>query len=104
MMSNKEKNNTHICGLFQKITIHLMKGLYLKVACLTLIGATFFSSTSLDAQCIRDNSGKWISQQGGDCVNTILTAVPFLRIVSDARSGAMGDHAGDTCSEVSWSS
>jgi hypothetical protein len=68
-----------------------MKGLYLKVACLTLIGATFFSSTNLDAQCIRDNSGKWVSQQGGDCVNTILTAVPFLRIVSDARSGAMGD-------------
>ncbi len=28
---------------------------------------------------------------GEDCVNTIITAVPFLRIVPDARSGAMGD-------------
>ncbi|MBP7272410.1 MAG: type IX secretion system outer membrane channel protein PorV [Saprospiraceae bacterium] len=28
---------------------------------------------------------------GKPCVNTIVTAVPFLRIVSDARSGAMGD-------------
>lgn len=67
-----------------------MKGLYLKVACLTLIGATLFSSTDLKGQCILQN-GEWVSQAGGDCVNTILTAVPFLRIVSDARSGAMGD-------------
>ncbi|MCP3932782.1 MAG: PorV/PorQ family protein, partial [Bacteroidetes bacterium] len=28
---------------------------------------------------------------GERCVNTIVTAVPFLRIVADARSGAMGD-------------
>ena len=28
---------------------------------------------------------------GGPCVNTIITAVPFLKIVPDARSGAMGD-------------
>lgn len=28
---------------------------------------------------------------GQDCVNSIQTAVPFLRIVADARSGAMGD-------------
>ncbi len=28
---------------------------------------------------------------GARCVNTIVTAVPFLRIVADARSGAMGD-------------
>ena len=67
-----------------------MKGLYLKIACLTLIGATFFSSNDLEGQCILAN-GEWRSQTGGDCVNTILTAVPFLRIVSDARSGAMGD-------------
>lgn len=67
-----------------------MKGLYLKVACLTLIGATLFSNTDLNGQCLLQN-GKWVSQSGGDCVNTILTAVPFLRIVSDARSGAMGD-------------
>jgi len=38
-------------------------------------------------------TGEW--HMPGDpskpCVNTILTAVPFLRIVPDARSGAMGD-------------
>lgn len=28
---------------------------------------------------------------GGDCINTIFTAVPFLRINPDARSGGMGD-------------
>lgn len=29
--------------------------------------------------------------QGDDCPNAIITAVPFLRIVPDARSGALGD-------------
>ncbi len=32
-----------------------------------------------------------ISLDGSPCVNTVLTAVPFLRIIADARSGAMGD-------------
>ncbi|MCH2023203.1 MAG: type IX secretion system outer membrane channel protein PorV [Saprospiraceae bacterium] len=31
------------------------------------------------------------SADGSDCNNTIITAVPFLRIVPDARFGAMGD-------------
>lgn len=31
------------------------------------------------------------SADGSDCNNTILTTVPFLRIVPDARFGAMGD-------------
>lgn len=34
--------------------------------------------------CVIDNNGQCIS-------NTLLTAVPFLRIAPDARSGAMGD-------------
>lgn len=36
---------------------------------------------------------KWcVTDNNGDCIsNTILTAVPFLRITPDARSGAMGD-------------
>jgi hypothetical protein len=34
--------------------------------------------------CVKDNNGECIS-------NTILTAVPFLRITPDARGGAMGD-------------
>lgn len=48
-------------------------------------------SQSATAQCVRDANGNFVSLNGGDCINTIVTAVPFLRIVSDARSGAMGD-------------
>ena len=36
-------------------------------------------------------TGQWEAPDGGPCVNTIITAVPFLKIVPDARSGAMGD-------------
>lgn len=43
-----------------------------------------------NAQCI-ESSGGLINQDGTPCINTVVTAVPFLRIVSDARSGAMGD-------------
>jgi hypothetical protein len=32
-----------------------------------------------------------MAQSGGPCVNTLITSVPFLRIVPDARSAAMGD-------------
>lgn len=36
-------------------------------------------------------AGEWQDPSGAPCVNTIVTAVPFLRIVPDARAGAMGD-------------
>lgn len=50
-------------------------------------------NAELSAQCIEDppGSGNFIDVNGGPCVNTIITAVPFLRITPDARSGAMGD-------------
>ena len=41
-------------------------------------------------QCIQGQGGL-INQDGTPCINTVVTAVPFLRIVPDARSGAMGD-------------
>ena len=66
-----------------------MKGLQLTIACFTLAG--LFFSSDLNAQCFKDSKGNWVNPDGSDCTNTILTAVPFLRIVSDARSGAMGD-------------
>jgi hypothetical protein len=66
-----------------------MKGLQLTIACFTLVG--LFFSSDLNAQCFKDTKGNWVNPDGSDCTNTILTAVPFLRIVSDARSGAMGD-------------
>jgi len=38
------------------------------------------------------DSGQWENPStGGPCVNTIITAVPFLRIIPDARAGALGD-------------
>lgn len=36
-------------------------------------------------------TGEWQAADGSPCVNSIITAVPFLRIVPDARAGAMGD-------------
>ncbi len=56
------------------------------------------SVQTAEAQCLpRDpsrpvsNTNPLINLDGSPCVNTVLTAVPFLRIVADARSGAMGD-------------
>jgi len=49
---------------------------------------------NLNAQlstCLDDGSGNPVNALGGACNNAILTAVPFLRIVPDARSAAMGD-------------
>lgn len=43
------------------------------------------------SQCQLSASGQWESVGGGPCVNTLITSVPFLRIIPDARSGAMGD-------------
>ncbi len=45
------------------------------------------------AQCIENppGSNNYELPNGDPCPNTIVTAVPFLRIVPDARSGAMGD-------------
>lgn len=66
-----------------------MKALDLKALfTLTLLLGLVYTPSS--AQCLLQN-GKWINADGSDCTNTILTAVPFLRIVADARSGAMGD-------------
>ncbi len=66
-----------------------MKGLRYTIALLALSG--LFFSSDLNAQCFKDTDGVWRNADGSFCTNTILTAVPFLRIVSDARSGAMGD-------------
>lgn len=42
------------------------------------------------SQCIFQN-GRYVQPDGSPCNNTIVTAVPFLRITPDARFGAMGD-------------
>lgn len=48
----------------------------------------FFLITPAQSQVCTDGI---TTVNGQDCVNSIQTAVPFLRIVADARSGAMGD-------------
>ncbi len=58
------------------------------IACLLII---MWNAESLKAQCTFDQNGRLVNLDGTPCTNTIVTAVPFLRIVSDARAGAMGD-------------
>ncbi len=57
-----------------------------------LISAFSFTN-EVSAQCVENppGSGTYKLPNGDPCPNTIVTAVPFLRIVPDARSGAMGD-------------
>lgn len=52
---------------------------------------TFLFSTSVGAQCTKGPDGTLINADGSPCVNSVVSAVPFLRIVADARSGGMGD-------------
>ena len=50
------------------------------------------TNSSAQVNCIfNTTTGQWESQDGGPCVNTILTSVPFLRVAVDARSGGMGE-------------
>ena len=48
-------------------------------------------SPEAKAQCFFDEDGTLRNLDGTPCNNAVLTAVPFLGIVADARSGAMGD-------------
>ena len=57
---------------------------------LILFIAVLAAVTSVDAQCTLID-GEWVSITGGECNNAVITAVPFLRITPDARTGAMGD-------------
>ncbi len=43
------------------------------------------------APCFPGPDGTNVAAGGGPCINTVVTAVPFLRINPDARGGAMGD-------------
>ena len=65
-----------------------MKNLLLLLSLVVLVGIS--QPGQLQAQCIPGENGL-INPDGTPCINTVVSAVPFLRIVSDARSGAMGD-------------
>ena len=57
---------------------------------LTLVCVAIY--LNIDAQAVFNPEAGCIQDSNGECVpNTILSAVPFLRITPDARSGAMGD-------------
>lgn len=56
-----------------------------------ILGLTIFSIQLVNAQCYQGEDGRYYNLDGTPCTNTVVSAVPFLRIISDARSGAMGD-------------
>jgi hypothetical protein len=56
-----------------------------------ILGLTLFSIQFVNAQCYQGEDGRYYNLDGTPCTNTVVSAVPFLRIISDARSGAMGD-------------
>lgn len=56
-----------------------------------ILGLSLFSIQDVEAQCYQGEDGKYYNLDGTPCTNTVVSAVPFLRIISDARSGAMGD-------------
>ncbi len=69
----------------------------MKKFCWAIIPALFLIAFSQEANAqfsgcsFNTDTGQWEDANGGPCVNTIITAVPFLRIVPEARAGAMGD-------------
>ena len=61
---------------------------YLVLTCTVFLSVpTLVSAQNV---CI-EQDGSFVSPNGGPCISTIVTAVPFLRINPDARGGAMGD-------------
>lgn len=61
----------------------------LAVSCFTV---TLSAQSTGAGACVLDADGNEVQPgTGGPCVNTVVSAVPFLRINPDARGGAMGD-------------
>ena len=68
-----------------------MKNLLLKFSLVVFFGGLLSTTQTLEAQCIKKGNDYFLADGVTPCPNAIITAVPFLRIVSDARSGALGD-------------
>ena len=56
-----------------------------------LCGALGGSAFGQGVACVTGPDGNFAPGTGGPCVNTVVSAVPFLRITPDARGAAMGD-------------
>ncbi len=82
------KRYSYICAT--KLIPDRMRNLLLSTL---LLFAIFGISTAVSAQCVYDPGSKKMIDQitGNECINTIVTAVPFLRITPDSRAGGMGD-------------
>lgn len=64
----------------------------MKISTLSLVVALLFSSILLNSQGKFDPAFGCITDPNDQCLpNTLLTAVPFLRITPDARSSGMGE-------------
>lgn len=57
-----------------------------------LIISLFLFSSHLSAQFYNCDEDGIDPTTGQTCVNTIVTSVPYLRVINDARSGGMGDN------------
>lgn len=68
-----------------------MKNLVLRFAVLLMLVVLSASVVSAQGGCTVGQDGRLYNIDGTPCTNTVTSAVPFLRIVADARSGAMGD-------------
>jgi hypothetical protein len=89
LTSSRTINTYYICKFLWKNSEHLMKKL-LQLS-LLMIFALAISTTTANAQCYEGDDGRFYNLDGTPCTNTVVSAVPFLRIVPDARSAGMGD-------------
>ena len=60
--------------------------------CTILCLAFLAQDINAQSQCqFNTSTGQFEALDGSPCVNTLITALPFLRIIPDARSAALGD-------------
>lgn len=88
-MNYFDQKNAYFWAFFRPLRNDTMK----KSLLTTLVLVILFGMTEKTfAQCFLNSAtNTYETVLGEPCVNTIITAVPFLRIVPDARSAAMGD-------------
>lgn len=71
--------------------MNIMKKILILLSLIATIGLFQYEATAQTGCLFNVTTQEWETPAGTPCVNTIVTAVPFLRIIPDARSGAMGD-------------
>ncbi len=64
-----------------------------KILIYTILCLSFLAQDiQAQSQCqFNTSTGQFEALDGSPCVNTLITALPFLRIIPDARSAALGD-------------